>query len=46
MPANVPFLAKFAKRPSKKKDESNTATALSEKGTFVTKVNRETTDDR
>ena len=46
MPANVPFLAKFARRPSAKRDKSNTDTALSKQGTLFTAVSRETTDDR
>ena len=45
MPANEPFLAKFAKRISKAEAESNSRTAASEKGTIITKVNHETTDD-
>ena len=46
MSANAPFLAKFAKAPSKGAPESNSANSTSEKGTLVTKVARETTDDR
>ena len=45
MPANVPFLAKFAQRLPKKKDKSNTGTALSKQRTLFTAVSRETTDD-
>ncbi len=45
MPANVPFLAKFALHLPKEKDKSNTDAALSKRGTLVTKVSRETTDD-
>lgn len=45
MTTNAPFLAKFAESPSKGKPESNSASSTSEKGTFVTKVARETTDD-
>ena len=46
MSANVPFLAKFARRLSKEEAESNLGNTASEKGTIITKVNRETTDDR
>ena len=46
MSANAPFLAKFAKAPPKGAPESNSANSTSEKGTFVTQVARETTDDR
>ena len=45
MPANVPFLAKFAQRPPKKKDKSDPGTAPSKNGTLITRVSRETTDD-
>ena len=40
MSANAPFLAKFAKPPSKDKAKSN-----SNPGTISTRVARETTDD-
>ena len=46
MPVNKPFLAKFAKRPSKAEAESNSGSAVAEKGTIVTRVYNETTDDR
>ena len=46
MSANVPFLAKFAKQPPKDEEKLNSGSAVSEKGTNVTRVNRETTDDR
>ena len=46
MPANVPFLAKFAQSSSQKKDKSNAGTTPSRNGTLITKVSRETTDDR
>ena len=46
MPANAPFLAKFAEPVPKKTDQPKTSAAVAEKGTLVTKVNRETTDDR
>ena len=46
MSAIEPFLAKFAKAPSKAAPESNSANSTLEKGTIVTKVERETTDDR
>ena len=42
MSANMPFLARFAMRPSE--GESNAAGP--ENGTLVTRVARETTDDR
>ena len=45
MSANAPFLAKFAKAPSKEAAGSNSANPTSEKRTIVTKVERETTDD-
>ena len=41
MSANAPFLAKFAKAPSKDEAKSN-----SNPGTISTRVARETTDDR
>ena len=43
MSASAPFLAKFAKPPSKQEAKSN---STSEKGTISTRVARETTDDR
>ena len=43
--ASLPFLAKFAKAPSKEAAESNSANSASQKRTMVTKVARETTDD-
>ena len=46
MPENKPFLAKFAKRPSKTEAESNSGSTIPEKGTFITDVKHETTDDR
>ena len=46
MPATVPFLARFATRLSKEEVESSSNKAASEKDTLVTKVDRETTDDR
>ena len=46
MSANAPFLAKYAKRLSEKEVESNLAKGTSEKGTYFTRVARETTDDR
>lgn len=46
MPANTPFLAKFAKAPPKGKSESNSANPGHDKRTIVTNVERETTDDR
>ena len=45
MSANAPFLAKFAKVPSKEAAGSNSGNPTSEKRTIVTKVERETTDD-
>ncbi len=45
MSANAPFLAKFAKAPSKDEAKSTSANPTSEKRTIVTKVERETTDD-
>ncbi len=45
MPANTPFLAKFAKAPAKGRPESNSDNPGPEKGTLITKVARETTDD-
>ena len=44
--AGAPFLAKFAKAPSKGESESHAANSTTEKGTSFTKVARETTDDR
>ena len=46
MSASAPFLAKFAKRPSKEESGSKSGNETPEKGTFITKVSRETTDDR
>ena len=46
MPANEPFLAKFAKRPPKVEAEANSGSIAPEKGTIITRVNHETTDDR
>ncbi len=45
MSENAPFLEKFAKAPAKGKSESNPANPTPEKGTLVTEVERETTDD-
>ncbi len=45
MPANVPFLAKFAKRP-KEASGSKSSNEVQNKGTISTRVARETTDDR
>ena len=46
MSANAPFLAKFAKDPSKEVAGSKSANLTSEKRTMETKVERETTDDK
>ena len=46
MSANAPFLAKFAKRPSKEESGSMSGNETPEKGTLITRVRRETTDDR
>ena len=43
MSTNAPFLAKFARLPSKEEAKSN---ADHEKSTIETFVDRETTDDR
>ena len=43
MPANAPFLAKFARPPLREESKSN---PTSEKLTLITEVDRETTDDR
>ena len=43
MPANAPFLAKFARPPLREESKSN---PTSEKRTISTRVARETTDDR
>ena len=46
MSANRPFLAKFAKKLSEEEAESNSAIGASHKETYITRVERETTDDR
>ena len=43
MSTNAPFLAQFAKPPSKEEAKSN---SNHEKSTIETRVDRETTDDR
>ena len=43
MSANAPFLAKFAKPPPKEEAKAN---SNYEESTLVTRVARETTDDR
>ena len=45
MSANEPFLAKFAKAPSTGARESNSRNSTTEKGTIITEVAKETTDD-
>lgn len=45
MPVYAPFLAKFAKPPHEEEAKSRSGNARLEKGTIVTKVNHETTDD-
>ena len=46
MSANEPFLAKFAKCLPKNLTNAGSGEAVNEKGTYITKVERETTDDR
>ena len=46
MSANAPFLAKFAKPLPKKEADYNLAKGASQKETSITRVDRETTDDR
>ncbi len=46
MSAFVPFLAKFAKRLPQNLTGADSGKEIKEKGTFITKVERETTDDR
>ena len=46
MSANAPLLAKFARRPFEEKAKPNSAKVASEKWTYITKVERETTDDQ
>ena len=46
MPANAPFLAKFAMTPAKGESGSKSDNQSPEKGTLITRVRRETTDDR
>ena len=46
MPVTEPFLAKFATSPSKAEATSDSRSTARDKGTIMTKVDRETTDDR
>ena len=45
-PVLIPFLAKFAELDSEEQQSNASASAFPEIGTLMTKVRRETTDDR
>ena len=46
LPTAMPFLAKFAKRIADEEAESTSSKSASRKGTRMTKIRRETTDDQ